>query len=64
MPTLCRNLPRNTRCNFCLIGEDVGKEHESKALELTEVEKSEMCWDDRGAMIVYTSGTTGPPRVS
>ena len=57
-----QKLAEKHKMQFLLIGEDVGKEHESKALELTEVEKSEMCWDDRGAMIVYTSGTTGPPK--
>ena len=30
--------------------------------ELTSVEMTEQCWDERDAMIVYTSGTTGQPK--
>ena len=30
--------------------------------ELTTVEKCEQCWDERDALIVYTSGTTGRPK--
>ena len=30
--------------------------------ELTAVEMTEQCWDERDAMIVYTSGTTGQPK--
>ena len=39
---------------------DVQQDHQSTSNEeLTEVEKYEQCWDERDAMIVYTSGTTG-----
>ena len=42
---------------------DVKQEHQStSSAELTEVEKYEQTWDQRDAMIVYTSGTTGRPK--
>lgn len=42
---------------------DVQQDHEdTSSEELTEVEKSEQCWDERDAMILYTSGTTGRPK--
>lgn len=31
-------------------------------LNTTAVEMTEQCWDERDAMIVYTSGTTGQPK--
>ena len=36
--------------------------HSTSSAELTEVEKYERSWDERDAMIVYTSGTTGRPK--
>ena len=42
---------------------DVKQDQQSKSgTELTEVEKYERSWDERDAMIVYTSGTTGRPK--
>ncbi|XP_078345191.1 malonate--CoA ligase ACSF3, mitochondrial-like isoform X2 [Oculina patagonica] len=37
-------------------------QHGASSKELTAVEKSEQCWDERDALIVYTSGTTGRPK--
>lgn len=42
---------------------DVNQDHQGAlSKELTAVEKSEQGWDERDAMIVYTSGTTGRPK--
>lgn len=42
---------------------DVNQDHHgTSSKELTAVEKSEQCWDEHDAMIVYTSGTTGRPK--
>lgn len=42
---------------------DVNQDHHgASSKELTAVEKSEQCWDERDALIVYTSGTTGRPK--
>ena len=36
--------------------------HAASSEELTMMEGSEQCWDERDAMILYTSGTTGRPK--
>lgn len=42
---------------------DVNQDHHgASSKELTAVENSEQCWDERDALIVYTSGTTGRPK--
>ena len=42
---------------------DVNQDHQAASSEeLTAVEHHEQCWDERDAMIVYTSGTTGRPK--
>ena len=60
------NLAKKHGMQFMLISEDMTRTSEREqrdgALELTELEKSDISLDERGAMIVYTSGTTGPPK--
>ena len=42
---------------------DVEQDHQNTSnTDLTEVERHEQSWDQRDAMIVYTSGTTGRPK--
>ena len=41
---------------------DVSQGQGVSSKEPTAVEQSEECWDERDAMIVYTSGTTGRPK--
>ena len=59
-----QNLADKNGMQFMLIDEELSavQREQNGVYELTEVEKKEMCWDERGAMIVYTSGTTGPPK--
>jgi len=42
---------------------EVNQDHQkTSGAKLTEVEKCEQSWDERDAMIMYTSGTTGRPK--
>ena len=46
-----------------MILTDVNQDHQgTSSKELTAVEKSEQCCDERDALIVYTSGTTERPK--
>ena len=45
--------------------EDINEYNHKKGVscdKLTEIEQQENSWDERDAMIVYTSGTTGRPK--